>query len=498
MRFVMRYFPFFFNLRGARVLVVGGGGVAARKAALLARAGARLRVAAPDIRPQLAELVRASGGELRARAYRKTDLRGCRVAVAAAGLAPLNRRIRRDAQAAGVPLNVVDQPELCDFIFPAFADRDPVCVAVSSGGASPVLARMLRNRAEAELPANFGALAVFCEKHRPRVQCALPEKIRRRFWEAVLRPGPLVSAVLNGDDAQADALLQQALDQFNSGANPNTDSSSDSGANSLSDFRAGGEAYLIGAGPGDPELMTFKAQRLLQQADVVFYDRLVARDIVDLARRDAEKIFVGKTRARKTFSQADINAMLIRRARAGERVARLKGGDPFVFGRGGEEAEALAAAGIPVQIVPGVSAANGAAAAAGIPLTHRDIARAVRLETAYREDMMSPARWRRLARDEQATLVFYMAGASLSAVADNLVLGGKPPGAPVAVVCGGATPAQKVIRGTLGNIAQRAAGQLFSPALIIVGEVVNISLQNFAADNNSVDNDNALPFFQIA
>ena len=477
----MRYFPFFFNLRATRVLIVGGGAVAARKAEILARAGAQIRVVAPEISPQLAEIVRKNNGEIRPRHYRKTDLRQCRIAVCAAGIPRLNQRVHKDAVAAAVPLNVVDQPKLCDFIFPAFADRDPVCVAVSSGGASPVLARNLRNKLESELPAQLGKLADFCEKHRAQVQGKLPEKVRRRFWESVLDKSPAASALLNGDEPRADRLLRESLNQF------------------ASQFGAGknpvGEVFIIGAGPGDPELMTFKGRRLLQKADAVFYDRLVSREILDLARRDAEKILVGKTRARKVCAQAEINSALIRRAQNGDLVARLKGGDPFIFGRGGEEAEALGRAGVPFQVVPGITAATGCAAFAGIPLTHRGVARAVRFETAYREDMMSAERWRRLAADREATLVFYMTGAVVSALADNLILGGKSPRTPVAIVSGGTTSAQKVVRGSLQNIADRAKGEIFSPALIIIGEVAkqNDALQWFSGEAEAEP-----PFSQIA
>ena len=485
----MRYFPFFFDLQGARVLIVGGGVVAARKAALVSQAGARIRVVAPDVNPQLAQLVHDNDGEVRRRRYRKTDLQQCTIAVCAAGLPQLNARVRRDAKAARVPLNVVDQPKLCDFIFPAIVDRNPVCLAVSSGGASPVLARKLRGKLEAEIPAQIGNLAALCEKLRGQAREKLPEKMRRRFWEAVLNDSAVLSAALSGNESRAEQLLQESLAQFARKSDANT--------------APAGEVFLIGAGPGDPELMTFKAHRLLQKADVVFYDRLVSREVLDLARRDAEKIFVGKTRARKVAPQTQINQALIQRAKAGDIVARLKGGDPFIFGRGGEEAEALAKAGVSFQVVPGVSAANGCAAAAGIPLTHRGVARAVRFETAYRRDMMSPERWKRLADDDEATLVFYMSGADLSAVADNLMLGGKSPQTPAVVVSAGTTPAQTVARGALRNIAQRAKGEMFSPALIIVGEVA----RGESKTENKVQREggegapapaSAFPFSQIA
>ena len=469
----MRYFPFFFDLQDAQVLIVGGGVVAARKGELVSQAGARIRVVAPNVVPQLVRLVQQNGGEIRRRHYRKTDLHGCKVVVCAAGLTNLNARVRADAKAARVPLNVVDQPKLCDFIFPAIVNRNPVCVAISSGGAAPVLARIIRNKLEAETPAKLGKLASLCEKYRAQVQARLPEKMRRRFWEAVLNDDAILSAALSGSEAreaEAEGLLRESLEQFAQ----EVDAGGGAGAGA---GRGRGEVFIIGAGPGDPELMTFKAHRLLQKADVVFYDRLVSREVLELARRDAEKIFVGKTRARKVVSQERINQALVRRARAGEVVARLKGGDPFIFGRGGEEAAALAKAGVAFQVVPGVSAANGCAASAGIPLTHRGVARAVRFETAYRQDMMSPERWRRLADDREATLVFYMSGADLSAVADNLTLGGRSPQTPVAVVSAGTTSAQVVARGTLRNIAARAKGGMFSPALIIVGEVAK---QNFA------------------
>ena len=456
----MRYFPFFFDLRGRRLLIVGGGEVALRKAELLSAAGAQLTAVAPTILPELATLIAKNGGTLQHRAYTAADIDGCIAVISATDDDSLNRRVCADARARQTPINVVDNPALCDFIFPAIIDRAPLLVAVSSGGDSPVLARRIRARIEMLLPSALGRLCDFCAQFRDSVKTALPMARRRLFWEHIL-DGATAEAVLSGDTAGGAALLETELQRF---AADNEDSAN------------GGEVYLLGAGPGDADLLTFRAHRLLQQADVVLYDRLVSPAVLALARRDATKIFVGKTRDCHLATQQEINELLIAHAKQGRRVARLKGGDPFIFGRGGEEMLALRAAKIRYHTVPGITAATGCAAAAGIPLTHRGAARGVRFCTAYRQDLHDVAYWRRLVADQDCTLVFYMAGAALSTVTQNLINAGMCANTPAALICAGTTAAQQVVGGVLENIAARAESSLLSPALIIVGEVAALHL----------------------
>lgn len=449
----MQYFPFFFDLRGRRVLLVGGGEVARRKAELLSRAEAHLVAVAPDIAPQLTELLTAD--RVLQREYRPSDLDGCTAVVAATDDDALNRQVCQDARARRVPVNVVDNPELCDFIFPAVIDRSPLAVAVSSGGASPVLARRVRAKIEEMLPPESGRLAEFCARFRTLVQTMLPSARRRQFWEQTL-DGAAAEAVLAGDESGGEDILRKELHRF------------------AEEQTAVGEVYLIGAGPGCADLLTLRAHRLLQKADVVVVDRLVSPEVLELARRDAEKIFVGKQRGFHSVRQEDIHQILIEHAKRGLRVARLKGGDPFVFGRGGEELQALRAANIPFQIAPGITAALGCAAAAGVPLTHRDLAGSVRFCTASSRELTDAGYWQRLATDRQCTLVFYMAGASLTQIADNLTAAGRAADTPCTLICAGTTAAQQVIKATLADIAECAARQ-HSPALLIVGEVASFA-----------------------
>ncbi|MGI9338132.1 MAG: siroheme synthase CysG [Gammaproteobacteria bacterium] len=448
----MRYFPFFFDLRRRRVLIVGGGEVAERKAALLSRSGAVLVVVAPRIVGGLQTLAEKSGGEVRHRCFVAADLAGCTAAVVAVGDDAVNEQVVIAAKRRRVPVNVVDNPRRCDFIFPAIAERGDFVAAVSSGGDSPVLARMWRAHLEEQMPPRLGYLAQMFGEWRNVVADTLPPERRRLFWEAAV-DSPAAEAALGGNVASAQARMQKQLRAF-----VDDDGEYD-----------GGEVYLIGAGPGDADLMTFRAHRLLQKADVVVYDRLVSAAVLDLARRDATKLFVGKCRGARAFSQEDINALLIQHAKSGAKVARVKGGDPFVFGRGGEEMAALRKAGVAYVVVPGVSAANGCAAAAQIPLTQRDIAGSVRFVTVRGDE--GAAFWHSLAEDEKCTLVFYMAGAGVAAIAENLIAQGKDKQTPAALVCAGATCAQRVFCGMLHTIAAKTAGAAFSPALFIVGAV---------------------------
>ncbi len=437
------------------MLLVGGGTVAARKASLLHRAGAVVTVIAPRCGDALRKDVLAGGGRYHARSYQQGDFRGFKLVIAATPNAAVNQQISREADAENIPVNVVDDPALCSFIFPAIVDRAPITVAISSGGASPVLARSVRSQIEAMLPARFGQLARFAGERRDKVKGILEtEGERRRFWERVLQ-GPLASQVLAGQE-------NRAIEQFEH----------ELAAEASSDRH--GEVYLIGAGPGDPDLMTFKGLRLLQAADVVLHDRLVSDEIVDLARRDAERIYVGKARSEHAVPQPEINQLLLDLALQGKRVARLKGGDPFVFGRGGEELELLVEHHIPFQVVPGITAATGAASYAGIPLTHRDHAQSVRFVAGYLKGNSVEHDWG-LFKSTNETLVFYMGLAGLEQICTQLVAHGRDPATPVALIERATLPSQRVIIGTLGNLVHRVAqAEPRAPTLIVVGDVVRL------------------------
>ncbi|WP_417777065.1 siroheme synthase CysG [Stutzerimonas xanthomarina] len=450
----MDFLPLFHNLNGRTVLVVGGGEIALRKARLLSEAGAVLRVVAPEIEAQLNELVVKSGGQALIRGYESRDLSGCVLAIAATDDEPLNAQVSEDARALGMPVNVVDSPDLCTVIFPAIVDRSPLMIAVSSGGDAPVLARLMRARIETWVPSVYGELAGLAKKFRGRVKARFSNVQQRRvFWEEVFQ-GDVAERALAGQQQEAERLLVEKL----SGAEP----------------KNLGEVYLVGAGPGDPDLLTFRALRLMQQADVVLYDRLVAPAILDLCRRDADRIYVGKQRAAHAVPQEQINQLLVTLAKEGKRVLRLKGGDPFIFGRGGEEIEELAAHDVPFQVVPGITAASGCAAYAGIPLTHRDHAQSVRFVTGHLKDGSCDLAWSELVAPSQ-TLVFYMGLVGLPVICQQLMAHGRAADTPAALVQQGTTVNQRVFTGTLANLAERVASeQVQAPTLVIVGEVVQL------------------------
>lgn len=450
----MDYLPLFHDLKGRLVLVVGGGEVALRKARLLADAGACLRVVAPSIDQSLVALVAESGGESRARNYMADDLHGCVLVIAATDSEPTNAQVSADARTIGIPVNVVDAPELCSVIFPAIVDRSPLMIAVSSGGDAPVLARLMRARIETWIPAAYGQLAGLARRYRARVKARFANVQQRRiFWEEVFQ-GPIAEQALSGRQAQAERLLEEKL----------------AGARE----QLLGEVYLVGAGPGDPDLLTFRALRLMQQADVVLYDRLVAPAILELCRRDADRIYVGKQRANHALPQEQINQQLVALAKQGKRVLRLKGGDPFIFGRGGEEIEELAANGVPFQVVPGITAASGCAAYAGIPLTHRDHAQSVRFVTGHLKDGSCDLPWAELAAPAQ-TLVFYMGLVGLPVICEQLIAHGRAASTPAALVQQGTTRNQRVFAATLADLPGRVATeQVQPPTLLIVGEVVQL------------------------
>lgn len=452
----MQYLPVAWRLQGNTALVVGGGEVALRKARLLARAGARLRVIAPEIEAELAELVEQGGGELLRETYRADALDGVSLAIGATDDMAINQQLHDDAGTRNIPVNVVDNPPLCTFIFPAIIDRDPILISISSGGASPVLARWLRAKIETMLPARLGELATLMGEYRARLAEKLPAiGARRQFWETALE-SPAAEQALAGKLTEARASLEAAIDAADT------------------DKLMQGEVYLVGAGPGDPDLLTFRALRLLQKADVVLYDRLVSPQVMEMARRDAELVYVGKARNKHTLPQDNINDLLVHYAQQGKKVCRLKGGDPFIFGRGGEELDKIVDAGIPFQVVPGITAASGCASYAGIPLTHRDYAQSVRFVTGHRKDGSVDLPWASLVTPGE-TLVFYMGLVSLAQICEQLVAHGMRADMPAALVSRGTTDQQDVIVGTLKTLTDKVAEQeVHAPTLIIVGDVVGV------------------------
>lgn len=450
----MDYLPIFLDIREQPCLLVGGGEVAARKATLLLRAGARLCVRAPTLVAAFDAGLNDGRITHRPGTFVEEDLEDHALVIAATEDARVNQAVAVAARAKRVPVNVVDQPALCTFILPSIVDRAPVIIAVSSGGASPVLARLLRTRLETLVPAGYGRLAALAGAYRKRVKQRFAPTERRRFWERVLQ-GPIAELVFAGRDPEARAALEEAL------ADPRLAFS-------------GGEVALIGAGPGDPDLLTFRALRLMQLADVVVYDRLVSEPVLALARLEAERIYAGKARARHTLPQEDINQLLVRLARAGRRVVRLKGGDPFIFGRGGEEIDSLAAEGIPFQVVPGITAAAGCASYAGIPLTHRDFAQSVVFVTGHLQDGSMNLNWKALAQPRQ-TIVFYMGLVGIEILCRELAAHGLAATTPAALVQQGTTPQQRVLTGTLATLAGIVQhNAVKAPTLIIIGEVVKL------------------------
>lgn len=450
----MEYLPIFLNIRQQRCLVVGGGEIASRKAAMLIRAGATVHVVAPEISESLQERLNESGGTSRVGRYAESDLDGVSLVIAATDDSELNVRVHADCRKRQLPVNVVDAPALCSFVFPSIVDRSPLVIAVSSAGKSPVLARLLRAKLETTIPAAFGRLAEICGEFRTLAKQTFPDtNVRRAFWEAELQ-GRFAELVYAGKEDEARAHVRSAF----AAAQPTHP----------------GEVYLVGAGPGDPDLLTFRALRLMQQADVVVHDRLVSTPILDLCRRDADFIYVGKARSNHAVPQEDINALLVRLAQEGKRVCRLKGGDPFIFGRGGEEIEELAEAGIPFQVVPGITAASGCSAYAGIPLTHRDYAQSVRFVTGHLKDGSPELPWSELIHERQ-TLVLYMGLVGLDNIARQLVAHGMAADMPVALISQGTRPDQIVVTGTLSDIAGKVAESgIRAPTLTIIGRVVEL------------------------
>lgn len=447
----MDHLPIFCQLRDRDCLLVGGGDVAERKARLLLDAGARVTVNALTFSPQFHVWADSQMLTLVQAPFNPALLDPCWLAIAATDDEDVNQQVSDAAEARRIFCNVVDAPQQASFIMPSIIDRSPLMVAVSSGGTSPVLARLLREKLESILPLHLGQLARYAGQLRSRVkkQFATVGE-RRRFWEKLFVNDRLAQSLANEDrQAVADTteqLLTEPLDHR-------------------------GEVVLVGAGPGDAGLLTLKGLQQIQQADVVVYDRLVSDDIMNLVRRDADRIFVGKRAGYHCVPQEEINQILLREAQNGRRVVRLKGGDPFIFGRGGEELETLCHAGIPFSVVPGITAASGCSAYSGIPLTHRDFAQGVRLITGHLKTG-GELDWQNLAVEKQ-TLVFYMGLNQASAIRENLIAHGMAADMPAAIVENGTAVSQRVVAGTLDQL-DILAQQMASPALIIVGRVVSL------------------------
>jgi uroporphyrin-III C-methyltransferase/precorrin-2 dehydrogenase/sirohydrochlorin ferrochelatase len=451
----MDYFPIFIDIKSKRCLVVGGGGVAERKTASLLKSGADVILVAPNLTGSLSGWRDAGQLTHIDRMFDDKDIDGAHLVIAATNDKQINRRIAELADNQRIPVNVADQPELCSFIVPSVIDRSPVVAAISTGGASPVLARLIRARMESLIPAGYGRLAKLCSHFRQRVKDTFANPTDRRlFWDRVL-DGGVAERIFSGHADEAHQLMEQALGQ-------------------AKEFDGMGEVYLVGAGPGDPDLLTFRALRLMQQADVVVYDRLVAKPILEMTRHDAEHIYVGKERDKHTMRQEEINKLLARLAKAGKRVVRLKGGDPFIFGRGGEEIDTLAEQGVPFQVVPGITAAAGCASYAGIPLTHRDYAQSVTFVTGHLKDGTMNLNWEMLAQPNQ-TIVFYMGLVGLPVICKELRAQGTAADMPIALVQQGTTHKQRVFTGTLSNIQEIVEREKPKPpTLIIVGRVVEL------------------------
>ncbi|MBU3095420.1 siroheme synthase CysG [Acinetobacter baumannii] len=453
----MDIFPISLKLQQQHCLIVGGGHIALRKATLLAKAGAIIDVVAPAIEDQLLQLIKTTGGEPFIEAFAEKFLSTpYRLVIAATNDAEVNKTVFEQCEARNLLVNSVDDIPHCRFMVPAIIDRSPLIVSVASNGTSPVLSRQIRTQLETSIPHGMGKLAEFSGKWRNQVKEKISNPDERRiFWEN-LYASPLKEQVFNDNLDVADSMLEQALQEWKAPK---------------------GEVYLVGAGPGDPELITLKALRLMQQADVVIYDRLVSAPILELCRRDAIKIYVGKARSNHSVPQDGINALLVDYAKKGKRVCRLKGGDPFIFGRGGEEIQELFQAGVPFQVVPGITAASGCSAYAGIPLTHRDYAQSVRFLTGHLKEGSPELPWNELVYENQ-TLVLYMGLVGLERICEQLIAHGQRPDMPVALISKGTTPEQKVVVGSLADIASKVTEhQIHAPTLTIIGEVVRLREQ---------------------
>ncbi|MCG8614037.1 MAG: siroheme synthase CysG [Pseudomonadales bacterium] len=447
----MDFLPVFMRMKNETSLVVGGDEAAARKVELLLRAQSQVTVISTNVIEGLQALI-DSGAVAHHACFTESMLDGVQLVVSTTDDEALRAQVVESTKKRGIPLNVAGCPELCSFVFPAVIDRSPVIAAVSSGGELPVLTRLLRSRLEAAIPAQFGRLTELAAQFRDQVRAVFPNiNQRRRFWEKHLE-GHFAELVYAGQELDAQKALKDSL--------------------AADQFSATGEVYLVGAGPGDPDLLSFRALRLIRQADVVLYDRLVSKPILEMVKHDAERIHVGKERANHAVPQQDINELLVTLAKQGKRVLRLKGGDPFIFGRGGEEIERLAEESVPFQVVPGITAASGCSSYAGIPLTHRNYSQSVRFITGHLKNNTCDLPWQEFVAPHQ-TLVFYMGLTGLPVISSKLIEHGLDKTTPIALVSKGTTPEQQVIVGTLETIVDQVEkSNIAAPTLIIVGEVV--------------------------
>ena len=450
----MDYLPIFFKILKKQCLVVGGGDIALRKINLLLKSGATIECVAPNFCQALIERSADDALTLTKKTFAETDIQKQSLLISATNDKELNAEVSRLAFAANIPVNVVDAPELSSFIMPSIVDRSPLLIAISSGGKAPVLARIIRAKLETIVPSAYGRLAEIAGEYRQQVKDKFSHiKDRRAFWELVLS-GNIAEKVFSGRIKEAKTDLEQQL------------------ANAK--VQKLGEVYLVGAGPGDPDLLTFKALRLMQQADVVLYDRLVSKSVMELVRRDAELVYVGKKAGGQSSRQSDINEKLVQLAKSGKRVCRLKGGDPFIFGRGGEEIETLSEHGIPFQVVPGITAASGCSTYSGIPLTHRDYSQSCRFVTAHLKDGTCDLPWNEFVAEQQ-TIVFYMALSGAKNLSEKLIEYGMSKDMPVALIEKGTLPEQKIYISTLVDLPQLISREkVGAPSLLIVGEVVKL------------------------
>ncbi|GAA0398777.1 siroheme synthase CysG [Cocleimonas flava] len=450
----MKHFPIFINVKDRHCLVVGGGPVASRKVDSLLKSEAIVTVISPDIHNDLQQNADSKRITILRRPYEHTDIVRAFLVVAATNDINVNQEIAKAANDANILVNVANDPDAGSFLFPSVLDRSPVTVAISTGGASPVLARQLRMKLETMIPSACGRLAAITEEYREKVKQVFPiQQQRKEFWESALK-GTFSELVYAGQDDAARTLLDEQLAEGKSSAQ--------------------GEVYLVGAGPGDPDLLTFKAARLMQQADVMVYDRLVSKAILDMANKDAERLYVGKEKENHAVPQDKINDLLVDLAKQGKRVLRLKGGDPFIFGRGGEEIEKLAENNIPFQVVPAVTAASGCSAYAGIPLTHRDYAQSVTFATGHLKDGTINLNWEQLTQKNH-TIVFYMGLTGIKVISEQLQAHGMSGDMPAALVEQGTTMNQRVHIGTVDTLPQLVKDSgVRAPTLTIIGEVVKL------------------------
>jgi uroporphyrin-III C-methyltransferase / precorrin-2 dehydrogenase / sirohydrochlorin ferrochelatase len=449
----MQALPIFFNISNRLCVVVGGGDIATRKVNMLLKANASIKLVSPAVCAELKTMIAANKIQHLEAEFEPTQLIGACLVIAATDDEAVNEAVSMAAKALNTPVNVVDAPALCTFTMGSIIDRSPIVIAVSSEGNAPVLARYIRTKIETMLPSAYGRIAAIAGEFRDQVKEKFNSiQARRIFWEDILQ-GPFVERVLSGQEQAAKTYLTDALE--------NADATEKKG-----------EVFLVGGGPGDPDLLTFRALRLMQQCDVCVYDKLVSPEVMELVRRDAELIYVGKARDQHTMPQEKINDLLAKLALEGKRVLRLKGGDPFIFGRGGEEIETLMQHDVPFQVVPGITAANGVSSYAGIPLTHRDYAQSCLFITGHLKDGSVDLDWDAMVRPNQ-TLVIYMGLIGLPAICEQLITRGISANMPIAVIQQGTTQRQRVVTGTLSDMAKKVeVAKLKAPCLIIIGEVV--------------------------